>query len=134
MITVTAAIIEQDDQVLLARRKAGQHLAGFWEFPGGKLHQGESPEACLQRELQEEFGVRTAIGAFVAESIYEYPTKTVKLLAYRVTLLEQHLSLHAHDAIKWVSPTALLAHQLAPADIPLVEAYLMQLQNKSIHP
>ena len=64
-IRVTAAIIRRPGQILLARRQAGGHLAGHWEFPGGKIEDGEPPEECLARELEEEFGVAAEVGAFI---------------------------------------------------------------------
>ena len=121
MQDVTAAIIRQDDKVLIARRKDGRH-AGKWEFPGGKVEPGEQPEDCLQRELQEEFGVVAAIGAFVAESVYEYDHGTIRLLAYEVDHVEGDMDPQDHDQIAWATPEDLLSYDLLPADIPLVQA------------
>lgn len=130
MIEVTAAIIEQEGKVLLARRKVGQHLAGFWEFPGGKIEKNESPQACLKRELQEEFDVETKIHDFVTESIFDYPNKTVKLMAFRVQLMGGDFALHAHDEICWVLPSQLMDYKLAPADIPIAQDYFDSIKNK----
>ncbi len=63
MITVTCAICEKDKKILIARRAADQKLAGKWEFPGGKVEDGESPEECLKRELEEEFGIQAEVGS-----------------------------------------------------------------------
>lgn len=82
MKDVTAAVIFNHGKVFLARRAAGENCAGGWEFPGGKIEQGETPEDCLTRELQEEFGVRAVIKDFIAESVYEYSTGSIRLLAY----------------------------------------------------
>ena len=71
-IDVTAAIIRKNGKVLIARRARGQHLEGLWEFPGGKIENGETPEACLKRELFEEFGIDVRIGRFIAESCFSY--------------------------------------------------------------
>ena len=87
-IDVTAAVIIADNQVLAARRKAGSHLAGFWEFPGGKIEAGETPEVCLQRELKEELGITSKIGRFLGESLYDYDVKIVRLMAYKVEQFE----------------------------------------------
>jgi 8-oxo-dGTP diphosphatase len=69
MTTVTAAIIEKDHLILATRRGPGKDLAGHWEFPGGKVEAGESHEACLARELQEEFAIKADVGSFFGESI-----------------------------------------------------------------
>ena len=78
-IVVTAAIIRKDDRYLVTRRQAGAHLAGFWEFPGGKCEVGESLTACMVRELREELGVAAAIGAEVFTTTHEYPDRRVEL-------------------------------------------------------
>ena len=123
MIIVTAAIIEKDGLVLTARRGKGKHLAGYWEFPGGKLEKGESPEVCLARELKEEFDVETSVGTFFAESIHNYDGKMVKLLAYLVTHDKGDFKLIDHDKVLWLSPQELGSINWAPADVPLVEKY-----------
>jgi 8-oxo-dGTP diphosphatase len=80
---VTAGILVEDGQVLLSRRPPGDRLAGFRGLPGGKLEVGESPEACLARELAEECGIEATIGPLFAESTYRYPHATIQLLAFR---------------------------------------------------
>jgi mutator protein MutT len=122
-IDVTAAIIVKDKKVFSARRKAGSHLAGFWEFPGGKLEAGETPEQCLARELHEEFQIVTRIGAYVGESIYDYGTKAVRLMAYQVDHLSGEFELIDHDEIRWLALDELDSVEWAPADIPLVDQY-----------
>ena len=124
-IDVTAAIIVKDHKVFAARRKHGTHLAGYWEFPGGKLEQGETPEQCLERELQEEFKITTRIGDFVAESIYDYGSKTVRLLAYQVEHVSGDFQLIDHDELRWLALDELDSVEWAPADISLVEQYKM---------
>jgi len=64
MIEVTAAIIEDGDKFLIARRAKGKNLAGYWEFPGGKIEAGETAEACLSRELNEEFQINVSVNNF----------------------------------------------------------------------
>lgn len=68
-IDVVAAVIRKGDTVFLARRAEGEHLAGYWEFPGGKIELGESPEASLERELGEEFGITARTGACLARTV-----------------------------------------------------------------
>lgn len=126
MITVAAAIIEKNETFLIARKRAGLHLAGYWEFPGGKLEENETPEKCLQRELLEEFGIQCRVEEFAGESIYDYGTKKIRLLGYKVRHLGNNFTLSDHDAIRWL-PMDDLVNSLsslawAPADIPLVQA------------
>ena len=119
-ITVTAAILEKDGLVFAARRGPGKHLAGYWEFPGGKLESDETPEQCLARELQEEFGIQINVGPFMGESTYDYGHKVVRLLAYRVVLLAGEIELRDHDQMMWLSKHELHDLKWAPADVPLL--------------
>lgn len=121
MIPVTAAIIEKDGRILAARRGPGQHLAGFWEFPGGKVEDGESHKECLQRELDEEFSVNCQVGHFIAESIYDYGHKIIQLFGYYVHHITGSFRLTDHDKICWLPVEELSTLRWAPADIPLVE-------------
>ncbi len=121
MITVTAAIIEKNGLILAAKRKQGLHLAGYWEFPGGKLEDGEEPEKCLQRELQEEFGIQSTVTAYLGESIFNYDEKSIRLLGYLTEHTGGEFTLTEHDEIRWLLPSELRNIQWAPADIPLVD-------------
>jgi len=118
-ITVTAAVLEKDGKVLIARRKRGHRLAGKWEFPGGKLEEGETPEECLRREMMEEFGVDVTVGEFVGRSHHIYPHGEIDLLAYRVTYLGGIYQLHDHEEIRWVYPADLAGNDFSEADIPI---------------
>ncbi|WP_136809596.1 NUDIX domain-containing protein [Desulfosediminicola flagellatus] len=124
MITVTAAIIEKDGLILAAKRKEGLHLAGYWEFPGGKLEDGEQPEECLQRELKEELGIDSVITAYLGESIFHYHGKSIRLLGYLTTHTGGEFTLTDHDEIRWLPPTELNSLTWAPADIPLIDELL----------
>ncbi len=121
MKDVTAAIITHNNKVLLTRRAPGEKHAGWWEFPGGKVEAGESPESCLRRELREELEIETSIGDKLTESIYSYETGSIRLLAYRATILSGALLLHVHDEYQWVSVAQLTQYSLLPADIPIAE-------------
>jgi mutator protein MutT len=123
MIEVCAAVIEKDGLVMAARRKKGSHLAGFWEFPGGKIEPGETPEECLARELDEELGITADIGAYIGESIHAYSKKIIRLLAFCVPHFEGTIQLIDHDEIKWLALEELDSIEWAPADIPLVNQY-----------
>lgn len=124
MKRVTAAVLEKDGKILLAQRKRGDALAGKWEFPGGKLEPGETPEACLRRELREEFGVETEIGAFVCSSEFEYKHARIELLVYRARHLSGEFRLNDHDAMAWVRPEDFSGYDLASADLPVVKVLL----------
>lgn len=124
-LIVTAGVIRRDDTVLIARRESGP-LAGRWEFPGGKLEPGESPEACLARELREELGIEVEVGEIFAVTYHEYPDGPVLLLAYTCRLREvpgcQGIgSGPARAPSRWVRICDLRRYAFAPADVPIVE-------------
>ena len=121
IICVTAAVLSRNNQVLIAQRKSTDRLAGCWEFPGGKLEKGESPRACLRRELKEELGIETQIGSFLGESLHHYPHGAIKLMVYRVYWKGGHMVVNDHACIKWVATAQLKQYDFAPADEPFVQ-------------
>lgn len=124
MLTVTAAIIRAGATVLLTRRKPGQRMAGYWEFPGGKLEPGETLQACLEREIEEELGVRIRAGEILATNVHRYDRGPIHLVALQATLVSGTLALSVHDAFAWVPVDRIFDYQLAPADIPIAKALL----------
>jgi len=112
----------QGGSVLLARRRQGASMAGYWEFPGGKMEEGETPQQCLQRELREELDIVTEVGPIVAENIHEYEDKTIHLLALKATILSGTPTENVHDRLAFVPLQLLLSMRLAPADIPIANA------------
>jgi len=121
MIEVTAALILRADKILIARRPGQDELAGLWEFPGGKMEAGESPEECLRREIREELALTITVGDFFADTVYEYPGKVVHLMAYWAEWVEGEMKSHVHDSLVWSSAAELSAYTFAPADRPIVE-------------
>ena len=121
MLDVTAAIIQREGLILAARRKPGCHLAGFWEFPGGKIEQGETAAECLYRELKEELGIDSKVESFFGESCYDYGSKQVRLLCFFVNYVSGSIILNDHDEIKWLAIDQLFELNWAPADIPIVK-------------
>ena len=121
MVEVTAALLFKDNKLLIAKRKSTDKLPNKWEFPGGKVEDGETPEYCLKREMKEEFEIDVSVGKFLGESIYHYDHGTIKLLAYRTFWKDGTISLKAHDDYQWVSLDQLRDYDFAPADIPFVE-------------
>lgn len=121
MITVTAAILSKNNKILIARRKPDIKHAGKWEFPGGKVKPGESPEQCLIREIKEEFAIDICINEFFCESIYQYDHGRIQLLAFHVTWERGEMSPKDHDRLEWVPPDLLTAFDLLPADVPIAK-------------
>lgn len=121
MIDVTAAILIENRRVFLARRGPGEKHAGGWEFPGGKVEPGETPQACLKRELLEELEIEAEVRELLAESIYTYPQGSIRLLAYRVQSDPGEIRLQVHDQYRWVSAEELPGFDLLPADRPIAE-------------
>jgi 8-oxo-dGTP diphosphatase len=121
MIDVTAAIWIENDRVLIARRRPGASQAGLWEFPGGKVRPGESPQQCLKREIREELGIRVSVGAFFGESVHAYDDRTIRLLAYRVRAQGGEMACNDHAELAWAAISDLDRYRFCPADIPFTE-------------
>ncbi|MDQ7094066.1 8-oxo-dGTP diphosphatase MutT [Desulfosporosinus sp. PR] len=121
MKEVTAAIILKDNKVLIAQRAPGENLAGKWEFPGGKIEAGETPQECLKREIQEELEIDIEVLDYFAQSIYDYSNGTIKLLAFFCRWLSGDVTLKVHSRFAWVSCPELEPYDFAPADISLVQ-------------
>jgi 8-oxo-dGTP diphosphatase len=107
MVKVVAGVMEEDGKVLIVRRGPHDRLAFKWEFPGGKIESGETPEEALSRELREELGIETEVGEFLCASRHAYPHLSVELLVYRVRHLAGEITLCVHDSLAWASPADL---------------------------
>ncbi|TDP78061.1 8-oxo-dGTP diphosphatase [Brachybacterium sp. AG952] len=122
VIRVVGAIVERNGAVFAARRNAERSAGGLWEFPGGKIETGETPEAALRRELQEELGVDVAVGPFVDRSLSDVGTARIELSCYAAQFTgEDPTTSSDHDAMQWVPLTELSSLQWAPSDVPLLE-------------
>jgi len=119
---VVAAVIERDGKVLIARRRREIGYGGLWEFPGGKLESGESPETGLRRELAEEFGVRARIGRLLCRIPFRGRSLSIELLAYHVIRVSGRFQPVDHDDIRWVRPSDLKASMFTAPDRPVVRA------------
>lgn len=120
LLLVVAAIAVREGRVLLTLRGAGTHLAGHWEFPGGKVEPGEEPPAALGRELQEELGVTADVGGPFAFNYHAYPDRRVLLLTYLVTLHGEPRPLGC-ERVGWFTLPEIAALPLPPADAPILE-------------
>ena len=118
---VTAAVFRKERTILLMRRALGEILASKWEFPGGKLEVGETPETCLKRELKEELDIQAEIGQHICDSLYNYSTGSILLKAYFVDQYSGNIQLQVHDKMQWIDYTELLTFELAPADIEVAQ-------------
>jgi 8-oxo-dGTP diphosphatase len=127
MLKVTAAVIEKDGKILIARRKAGDRLGGKWEFPGGKLKMNETPEECLKRELREEFDIEARIGEFICSTRFRYLFVPLELLVYRAFHVSGNFTLLDHDEIAWVTPAELEKYDFVKADIRVVKKLLKDI-------
>lgn len=123
MIDVVAAVIVKDGRVLVGQRLCDEH-DGLWEFPGGKIEEGESPEVSLRRELHEELGITVDVDLFICESIWDSGSKVIRLLAYLVRFDGEVTGSTAHHQVKWVDSAELADLSVPPADIPIVAALL----------
>ena len=124
-IVVTAAVIERDDRFLVTRRQPGVHLAGYWEFPGGKCEPGESHVACLRRELREELSVDALVHDEMFTTTHEYPERLVELHFLRCELAGEPAPALG-QAMRWVTRGELSTLAFPPADTELIRLLTQQ--------
>ncbi len=120
MIVVVAAVIESDHHFLLTRRQPGVHLAGLWEFPGGKIGPNEAHAAALRRELKEELDVEIVVGERVHHTIHSYDERDIELHFYRCDLKGEPRPLLGQQ-MRWVPRAELPTLGFPPADTELIE-------------
>lgn len=126
LIHVSCAIIEKEGLVLVTRRGPQMSHPGKWEFPGGKLNSGETPEQCLVREIQEELALGIEITRQLRPSTHDYPNLSVTLYPFICTITGGEILLHEHSAFAWLTPSQLATLDWAEADIPVLHHYLAQ--------
>lgn len=119
-IEVAAGLVFRDGKLLITQRPAGGHLAGLWEFPGGKREPDESFEDCLQRELMEELGIEVEIGELIESIAHEYVEKTVHLRFFRCVWKRHEPQALGCPAYQWVSATELTRYNFPAADARLL--------------
>jgi 8-oxo-dGTP diphosphatase len=128
LLVAAAALVDADGRVLICQRPEGKQLAGLWEFPGGKVEPGETPEGCLMRELEEELGIQVThacLAPFVFAS-HEYEGFHLLMPLYLCRRWSGQMKALEHNALAWVKPSKLTDYPMPPADAPLV-AWLRDL-------
>jgi len=123
-LEVVAAMIVRDGMLLLAQRGPQGDQPGLWEFPGGKVDAGENQQQALKRELQEELAIDAVIGSYIASESRVIGERKINLHAWLVTDFCGEPTASCHQALAWVEPEDAFSLALAPADIPLLEAFL----------
>jgi 8-oxo-dGTP diphosphatase len=120
MQKVTAAVIIQNGKYLIARRQAGGSLGKKWEFPGGKVEPGETPEEGLVRELKEEFNIKVKPGKFIGSHQFKNNDKEYELMAYFTEIIEGTITLTVHDEIQWVKAGEFDTFDIAASDKAII--------------
>ena len=119
-IRVVAAVILQDEQVLATQRGYGKYK-DWWEFPGGKVEEGETPEAAIVREIQEELDVHIEVESFLTTVEYDYPEFHLSMDCYWCRLQEGQIRLLEHEAARWLPVHDLRQVHWLPADVLVIE-------------
>ena len=119
-IEVVAAIIRRDDMVLATQRGYGE-WKDWWEFPGGKIEAGETPEEALQREIREELSTEISVDQFLCTVEWDYPKFHLTMHCYLCSLIGDSLHLNEHEAARWLAPAELASVQWLPADMQVID-------------
>lgn len=124
---IVGIVTNARDQVLISQRPAGKHMAGAWEFPGGKLEGDEAPLVGLRRELAEELGIRVTAAEPLVERRFRYPDRAVRLDVWWVLSFEGSARAREGQDLRWVTAQALADVEMLPADAPIVAAVQQRL-------
>lgn len=133
LLVVACALIDQNNRILLTERQKGKNLAGLWEFPGGKVEQGEGPEAALIRELDEELGVRVSAECLIPLTFASHAYDDFHLLMplYVCRRFEGVVEGREGQNFKWLNANDLQKYPMPAADLPLIEPLCVFLSNPS---
>ena len=128
-IEVVAAIIRKEDKIFATQRGYGE-WKDWWEFPGGKIEAGETPEEALKREIQEELSTEISVDELLCTVEYDYPAFHLTMHCYLCSLLTEALHLNEHEAAKWLTMEELNTVKWLPADMEVVEKMEAATNNK----
>ncbi len=126
---MTAGLIWQDGRLLISKRPAGSHLAGFWEFPGGKQEIGETLEECLEREIKEELGIEVRVEKLLFTVGHEYDNRKISLYLFSCTQLSGEPEPLECEEVRWIHPKDLMQYRLPPPDRHILQF----LKNWMVH-
>lgn len=122
MINVVAAIIKNGEgKILITQRNLKKSQGGLWEFPGGKIEKGETREEAIIREIKEELTIEINVESYLGEKIFEYPEKSINLIALNCRVKSGNIYLTEHEEARWVEKAELNSFEFAPADIFIVK-------------
>ena len=121
--TVAGVIVNEKGEILCTKRDVGkyEYVSLKWEFPGGKVEEGETQKETLERELREELEIKVEIGDFFYQVEHDYPDFHLSMAVYECKFREQNISMNVHKDLKWVKPENLMNLDWAEADLPVAE-------------
>lgn len=125
-IVGTAIIVDEEGKILIGQRPEGKALPGLWEFPGGKLEEGETIEQCIIREIYEELNVKCLVGDFLLTVSKEYEHGDFQLMVYLAKIVDaENLKANVHQKLLWVTPKEMDNYEFPPADVEII-SYLQK--------
>ena len=125
IINVVAAVIrDEEGRILITQRNLKKAQGGLWEFPGGKIEPEETKEHAIVREIKEELDVDIEYKDYLAEKVFEYPEKTINLIALECKKINGEIRLLEHESYAWVDEKELNDYEFAPADLFIIEKLL----------
>jgi 8-oxo-dGTP diphosphatase len=122
MINVSAAVIVQENKILICQRPEGKNCALLWEFPGGKIEAGETAEVCVIRECQEELGIEIEVQKSLGDISYKYPDVTVHIQFFICKIIDGEIKKKEHKDIKWILIKDLSQYDFCPADKEIIKS------------
>ena len=123
MIEVCCTIITEGDKILATRRSHGMHLAGFWEFPGGKIEPGETAEECIHREIREELNIEITIENQLEPVEHHYPEKSIRLIPFICKINSGIITLTEHSEFRWLAGHEVSSVNWAAADLKVLDEF-----------